>query len=464
MKPSKSPSPIPSDLRVTILGLGLFSGGVATARFFATRGAQVTVTDKKTADTLQPSIDALAGLPIRFVLGEHQEQDLLNADLVVVSPAISDDNPFFRLAVEHGIPVTTEMNLVFERCEAPIIGVTGSNGKTTTTSLIGAICRANDARSVVGGNIGKSLLNEIEAVPADTTVVLELSSFQLHRLAWIERSPSVAVVTNLSPNHLDWHGTFEAYTAAKRQILQFQQPDDVAVLNADDPLLWEWGARRSGKTLWFSVDKEVASGSFVRDGTILYRDADREQVVCPVEAIQLPGQHNLANVLAAVTACLARGISPKLIQSVIAEFRGVAHRLELVRELDGVRYYNDSASTTPESTLIALKAFHRPMVLIAGGYDKGMPFDDLAMEMVRRVKTAVLIGKTAEAIETAVRQIARDLPHLVQAATLSEAVAQCHTLAQAGDVVVLSPACASYDQFINFEDRGNQFKELVQRL
>ena len=464
MKPPKSPLHNLSGLRVTILGLGLFSGGVATARFFTTRGAQVTVTDMKTADLLQPSLDALAELPINFVLGEHREQDILNADLVVVSPAISDDNPFFRFAVAHGIPVTTEMNLVFERCKAPIIGVTGSNGKTTTTSLIGAICQANDARSLVGGNIGKSLLNEIDAVPADATVVLELSSFQLHRLAPINSSPTIAVVTNLSPNHLDWHGTFEAYTTAKQRIMQFQKTDDVAVLNADDPLLQEWGTVCRGRTLWFSVEKEVKAGAFVRDGSIVYRDTAREQVVCPVETIQLPGRHNLANVLAAVTACLAYGVSSDVLRPVIADFRGVAHRLEWVKELTGVRYYNDSASTTPESTIIALKAFHQPILLIAGGYDKGIPFDDLAAEIARRVKTAVLIGKTAETIEAAVRQVATAPPHLVQVATLTEAVTQCRNLARAGDVVVLSPACASYDQFINFEDRGNQFKGLVQRL
>lgn len=451
-------------LRVTILGLGLFSGGVATARFFATRGAAVTVTDLKTVDTLQPSLDALAGLGIHFVLGEHREHDILQADLIVVSPAISDDNPFFRLSVEHDIPVTTEMNLVVERCKAPIIGVTGSNGKTTTTSLIGAICRAQDPRSVVGGNIGKSLLNEIEAVPANTTVVLELSSFQLHRLVSTNKSPHIAVVTNLSQNHLDWHGSFEAYTTAKQQILQFQKNDDVAILNADDPLLREWGATCPARTLWFSVEKEVTAGSFVKDGTIVYRDGVGEHVVCAVETIQIPGRHNLANILAAVTACRARGISSNLIGSAIRNFQGVTHRLEWVRELDDVRYYNDSASTTPESTVIALKAFGGPIHLIAGGYDKGIPFDDLAMAMAGRVKTAVLIGKTAGAIETAVRQIATGLPRIVQAATLSEAVAQCRTLAQPGEVVVLSPACASYDQFINFEDRGNQFKELVQQL
>jgi UDP-N-acetylmuramoylalanine--D-glutamate ligase len=451
--------------RVTILGLGLFSGGVSTARFFASGGARVTVTDLKPAGALQASIAALEGLPIRYVLGEHRAEDLLSADLVVVGPAVPDTSPYLRLARERGIPVTTEMNLVFERCRAPIIGVTGSNGKTTTTSLVGALCRAHDARAVVGGNIGRSVLNEIDATPPDTTVVLELSSFQLHRLAWIGRSPHMAVVTNLSPNHLDWHGTYEAYEAAKQQIVRYQTANDLAILNADDPRLCAWAPLCAGRVLWFSAESTVEAGGCIRDGRIVFRDGDRERVVCPVEAILIPGPHNRANVLAAVTAAAGHGLPLALIPPVIAGFRGVAHRLERVAERDGVRYYNDSASTTPESTIIALRAFDAPIILIAGGYDKGMSFDTLAGEAARRAKAVVLIGKTAEAIEEAIRKQpdgARLM--VVRASSMEDAVDRCRALAAPGDVAVLSPGCASYDMFINFEDRGNQFKAAVERL
>ncbi|MBM3264594.1 MAG: UDP-N-acetylmuramoyl-L-alanine--D-glutamate ligase [candidate division Zixibacteria bacterium] len=451
-------------LRVTVLGLGLFSGGVATARFFARHGAQVTVTDRKPAEKLQPSIDALAGLPIRFVLGEHREGDMLAADLLVVGPAVQDDSPYFRLALAHGIPVTTEMNIFFDRCPAPIVGVTGSNGKTTTTSLIAAFCRARDARSVVGGNIGHSLLDEIDAISPDTTVVLELSSFQLHRLAWIGRSPHVAVVTNLSPNHLDWHGTYEAYTEAKRQIVRFQTAADTAVLNADDPELRRWADDSAGRVLWFGLDAQIREGAAVYNGAIVFRDGMREHSICPVDTIRIPGRHNLANTLAAVAGACACGIEPAALAPVLAEFRGVVHRLERVRELDGVRYYNDSASTTPESAVTALRAFDDPVVLIAGGYDKGMPFDAMAAEAMRRARAVVLIGVAAETIEKALAASGGPLPVVAHAATLKEAVRRSQQLACPGDTVVLSPGCASYDMFVNFEDRGQQFKTEVEGL
>ena len=488
--------------RVTVLGLGVLSGGVASARYFAARGADVTVTDLLPAEALRKSIDALAPWPVRYVLGEHREEDITGADLVVVGPAVRDDSPYLRLARDRGVPLTTEMNLVFETCRRPVIGITGSNGKTTTTRLLGALHQAVDPETLVGGNIGRAVLNELE--DSASPVILELSSFQLHRLAWIRRSPGLAVVTNLSPNHLDWHGTFDAYDQAKRHIVHYQSPEDMVVLNADDERLRKWASFCPGRVAWFSMEGPVETGCYVRDGQVVFRDGAgerdgsgargaskaggastergpaAERAICPVDALRLPGPHNLANLLAAVTAACLGGIPPSVIRSTVEAFRGVEHRLEEVAVLDGVGYYNDSACTTPASTVTALRAFDGPVVLIAGGYDKGTAFDDMAEEIVRRARAVVLIGATADAIETAIGEAggagtadvdpadvytdAAKPPVIARAETLDDAVWKSAGLARPGDVVVLSPSCASYDMFTNFEERGQRFKEAVAAL
>ena len=457
--------------RVTILGLGVLTGGASSARYFADRGADVTVTDLLPADTLRTSIDALSQWPVRYVLGEHREEDITRADLVVVGPAVRDDSPFLRLALERGIPLTTEINLVFENCKRPIIGITGSNGKTTTTRLIGALFRAVHSATLEGGNLGRSVLNDIDDQESASPVVLELSSFQLHRLAWIRRSPRVAVVTNMSPNHLDWHGTFDAYEQAKQHIVHYQSPGDQVVLNADDERLQGWTPLCRGRVAWFSMKGPVETGCFLRDGQVVYRAAEGEldseevRTVCPLDSLKLPGPHNQANLLAAVTVACLGGIPTPVIRSTVEAFRGVEHRLEEVGVVDGIGYYNDSACTTPDSTVTALQAFEKPVVLIAGGYDKGMAFDGMAEETVRRTRAVVLIGVTAGAIETAIRgNRATDAPVIARAETLDDAVRQSAGLARAGDVVVLSPGCASYDMFTNFEERGQRFKAAVAAL
>ena len=497
--------------RVTVLGLGVLSGGVASARYFAARGADVTVTDLQPAEALRKSIDALARWPVRYVLGEHREEDISGADLVVVGPAVRDDSPFLRLARDRGVPLTTETNLVFETCRRPVIGITGSNGKTTTTRLIGALYQAVDPAVLVGGNIGRALLNELDGEASDSPVVLELSSFQLHRLAWIRRSPGMAVVTNLSPNHLDWHGTFDAYERAKRHIVHYQSPEDAAVLNADDERLRAWAGLCPGRVAWFSMEGPVETGCFVRDGQVVFRDASGEagsagergavgersaagadsptsrrdpegegerglagpageHAICPVDSLRLPGPHNRANLLAAVTAACLGGIPAPVIRSTVEAFSGVEHRLEEVAVIDGVGYYNDSACTTPASTVTALRAFDGPVVLIAGGYDKRTPFDLMAREAVRRARAVVLIGATADAIETAIGEngaavsAGAESPVVARADTLDDAVRRSAGLARPGDVVVLSPGCASYDMFTNFEERGRRFKQAVAAL
>ena len=451
--------------RVTILGLGVFSGGVGSARYFAARGAAVTVTDLKPAEALRTSIDALSPWPIRYVLGEHREEDITGADLVVVGPAVRDDSPFLRLARERGIPLTTEINLVFENCKRPIIGITGSNGKTTTTRLVASLFRSVDPATLEGGNLGRSVLNDIDDQESASPVVLELSSFQLHRLAWIRRSPGVAVVTNLSPNHLDWHGTFDAYEEAKQHIVRYQSERDRVVLNTDYERLQGWTSLCRGRVAWFSMKGPVETGCFLRDGQVIYRDAEGERTVCPADSLPLPGPHNQANLLAAVTVACLESIPSPVIQSTVKTIQGVEHRLEKVGDIGSVSYYNDSACTTPASTITALRAFKKPVVLIAGGYDKGTAFDEMAAEIGRSSRAVVLIGVTGGTIETAIRgNRATDAPVVAHAKTLDDAVRQSAGLARAGDVVVLSPGCASYDMFTNFEERGQRFKAAVAAL
>jgi UDP-N-acetylmuramoylalanine--D-glutamate ligase len=490
--------------RVTLMGLGLFGGGVGAARFLIRQGASLTITDLRSDQVLAESVEALKGLPIAFRLGEHREADFREADVVVVSPAVPRESPFLQMAREAGTTVVARDNLIFQWCPAPILGVTGSNGKTTTVSLIGAMFRRVHPGTIVGGNIGGSVLDQIEEIHADTPVILELSSFQLEDLQEIGMSPHVAVVTNLSPNHLDRHGTFEEYVRAKKGIIHHQRADDVAILNYDDPAVRLWAGECPGKVIFFSVREPLPEGVFVQDGRIVVRidpasfaprrpqrtqrrpprkeptsessaHSARSAVrtpngvaedICGTEELILPGRHNVENALAATAAAWISGVGKGPIAEVLRSFEGVAHRLEFVREIQGVRYYNDSIATTPESVIAALDAFEGGIVLIAGGSDKGISFDRLADEIVRKAKAVVLIGTTASKIAARVeaRRGSKDLPSVMRCDSLEEAVRHAQKWAQSGDVVLLSPACASYDMFRNFEDRGNRFKALVERL
>jgi UDP-N-acetylmuramoylalanine--D-glutamate ligase len=487
--------------RVTLMGLGLFGGGVGAARFLIRQGASLTVTDLRSNQVLAESVEALKGLPIVFRLGGHLEADFREADVVVVGPAVPKESPFLQMAREAGTTVVARDNLIFQWCPVPILGVTGSNGKTTTVSLIGEMFRRIYPGTIVGGNIGGSVLDQIEKIHADTPVILELSSFQLEDLQEIGMSPHVAVVTNLSPNHLDRHGTFDGYIRAKKGIIRHQRAGDVAILNYDDPAVRLWAGECPGKVVFFSRRKQLPEGVFVQDGRIVVRldpasfaprtrkplrivDSGLRRTggairnpkseirnpppedICGTEELILPGRHNLENALAATAAAWIGGVGKTAIAGVLRSFEGVAHRLELVREIQGVRYYNDSIATTPESVIAALDAFEGGIVLIAGGSDKGISFDRLADEIVRKTKAIVLIGTTASKIAARVeaRRGSRVHPFVTRCDSLEEAVRHAQRGARSGDVVVLSPACASYDMFRNFEDRGNRFKALVERL
>ena len=450
---------------VTVMGLGLFGGGVGAARYLARAGARVTVTDLKPAASLQPSLKALEGLPITFHLGGHLAEDFRSADLVVVNPAVNKrKSEFVAMAEAAGAEITSEMNLFFVACPvARIIGVTGSNGKSTTTALVGDMLRAWRPTRV-GGNIGRSLLEDLPQIRPDETVVLELSSFQLEDLGRLRRSPRVAIVTNLSPNHLDRHVTMREYVNAKKNIVRFQGPGDAAVLNADDPRVrrWEGLVRRGGsRAVFYSARRALDEGVFADGSALVLRLGGREDRVDLAGRNPLLGRHNLLNILAAAAGARVVGVPPDLIGEAVASFRPLPHRLEPIGRLGDVLFVNDSKATTPLAAKVAIEAFDRPVVVIAGGYDKHIDPAPMVRTIRRRARAAVLIGATAEALQAA---IGRGRTIVERAATLEEAVGRAAALARPDGVVLLSTGHASWDMFDNYEQRGEVFRRAAMGL
>ena len=454
--------------KVTIMGLGRFGGGLGAARWAADQGAQVTVTDLQDAEALAESVAALEGRPVMLHLGGHRAEDFRDADLVVVSPAVPKDSPWLATAREAGVPLTSEMNLFLERCPAPVVAVTGSAGKSTTATLLARML-ATAHRVHFGGNIGRSLLDALPDIRADDRVCLELSSFQLDDAAALGWSPHVAVVTNLSPNHVDRHGSMEAYVAAKQTILRHQSAGDVAILpappGAGEPDDWgvsAWDALTAASVYRFSATQPLDEGAFLAgDRCVIVLAGQREEVPL-AEALQLPGRHNAANFLAAALAARLEGVPLAASAGAACGFAGLPHRLAPVAEVRGVRYYNDSKATTPAAARVALASFDGGLIAIAGGHDKKIDLGDLADDLCERARVVLLIGATAPVLEKLLT--AREHPHVEVARTLDRAVARAAELAGPGDVVLLSPGHASYDQFTSYEQRGEQFAALVSRL
>lgn len=450
-----------SGKKITVMGLGLFGGGVGVTRFLVRQGAQVTVTDLKSPSELSKSIKLLDGLPVQYRLGEHRKADFKDIDMLVVNPAVPKNSPFLQIAMENNIPLETEMNIFFKLCPAPITGITGSNGKSTTTSLLSSMLRSTGKKTWTGGNIGYSLLEHIEEIKPNDYVVLELSNFQLEDLQFARQSPHIGIVTNIAPNHLDRHNSLQEYINAKKGILRYQKPTDYVILNYDDPELRNWAKECVGKVVWFSAKESGvwSQGSGVNECRFLTQDSR----LLTQDSSRLPGIHNIQNILAAATAASILGAKDTHIAEGLSSFTGLEHRLEFVSEIGGVRYYNDSKATTPEAAIAAINAFNTPIVLIAGGYDKGTSFDRFAEECAKRAKCVILIGKTAQKIASLIKEKAggHGQTSLSMAPSLKDAVEKAKACAKAGDVVLLSPACASYDMFVNYEDRGRQFKKLI---
>lgn len=453
--------------KVTVMGLGLFGGGVGVAQFLARQGARVTVTDVRTATELSPSVKQLEGLPISYKLGGHCDEDFVNADMVVVNPAVPRDSRFIRIARDNQVPMDSEINIFFQLCPAPIIGITGSNGKSTTTTLTGKILQQQTQRTAwVGGNIGKSLLLHLEKIQPSDIVVLELSSFQLEDLRNAQTSPHISAVTNISPNHLDRYPGMIEYIQAKKGIVAYQKPSDYTILNYDDPELRRWEKECKGNVLWYSTKNRLSDGAYIDGNSIVLSVKGKTATIPCVSGIKIPGVHNLQNILAASCAAYLANAHEQHIENTITTFPGLEHRLELVRQINGVQYYNDSKATTPESAMAAVTAFQSPVILIAGGYDKGSDFEEFAGVCAKYTRTVILIGKTAKKIqELIIRKGGRnETPSIFTSSTFREAFQQAIAIANSGDVVLLSPACASYDMFLNYEERGRQFKDMVLAL
>jgi UDP-N-acetylmuramoylalanine--D-glutamate ligase len=449
--------------RVAVIGLGL--SNMAVCRHLVSEGALVTACDQKEAAALGERYRELAALGVQFQLGRNYLHQLDRFDCLFLAPGVPKNLPAFVAARHAGVAFSSEVNLFFDLCRSPIIGITGSSGKTTTTTLIGEILKAAGYPARIGGNIGRPLLEEAAELDSTTWVVLELSSFQLELL---HRSPHIALVTNVTPNHLDIHSTMSEYIAAKKNIFRFQGSGDWLLLNADCDITREMAGEAPGQVAWFSRCRRTARGACQVDGRVMVARPNSLLEVCRADEVRLLGQHNLENILAAVAVGDLAGCSAGAMRDVVTSFTGVAHRLELVREAEGVAYYNDSKATTPAGAMAALQSFDQPVVLIAGGYDKQLPFDELAGVILRKVKAVVLLGATREKIAASIAAAAGSAgvagPPIRMVTTLEEAVAAAKGMAVAGDVVLLSPASASYDMFTSFEERGSLFREIVRSL
>ena len=442
--------------------IGLAREGLDLTRFLTAHGASVVVTDQKSAEQLADAIAQLTGEAlshrergsVAYRLGGHSVDDLDGIDVVYASPGVPPEHELFQAARTRGIQLSSLVELFFALCPAPILGVTGSAGKSTTTSLIGDIFSAAGREVFVGGNIGRPLLGKLDQMSASSWVVMELSSFQLEPL---HVSPHIGLVTNVTPNHLDRHPSMEAYWAAKGQILAHQAPTDWAVLNADDE--WTLRYRPQGRVLHFSLEG-VVEGAYLAGQQLMLLG----EPLLDVSDVPLRGRHNLANVLAAMASTHAAAVDRRAMRAAVKAFKGVPHRLQKVAERDGVQFVDDSIATAPERSMAALRAYDEPLVLVAGGRDKHLPMQDWANLIARRVKHVVLLGEMSELIAQAVHVSDPSYTAISRASSMDEAVAHASRVARSGDVVLLSPGGTSYDMYQDFEERGRDFARAVGEL
>lgn len=468
MRHEHEPVAVYAGRRVVILGMA--RQGTALARYLLAHGAQLTLSDLRTEPQLAPACDALRqfaverGVPApSFVLGGHPFELLDGADLLCLSGGVSPAVPIVQEALRRGIALSNDGALTLRHCRAPIVGITGSAGKTTTTTLTSLMLTHSGYTVHVGGNIGTPFIDRLDEIRPGDKVVMELSSFQLELF---DRSPAIAAVLNITPNHLDRHGTMAAYVTAKEQILVHQGPDDLAVLNWDDPTTRQMGLAARHRVLWFSVQEPVAQGAWLRGDELVLHQEGVDDVVCRVREMRLRGTHNVANVLAACVLASAAGAPIEAVRRESTSFAGVEHRLELVSSRAGVRWYNDSIATSPERAMAALRSFEEPIILLAGGRDKHLPWEEMAALIWRWVRHLVLFGEAAGLIEANVERARPSSPEvrlegLHHAGDLESAVRLAAALAQPGDVVLLSPGGTSFDAYADFVARGEHFRQLV---
>lgn len=454
-----------------VIVIGAARQGLAISRFLSNRGAQVILTDNRPAAELAFANASLADLPVEFAFGGHPDSLLEGADLVCVSGGVPLTIPFLTAARNQGVQLSNDSQIFLEECPAPVIGITGSAGKSTTTALVGLMAQKHfevknsKHRAWVGGNIGNPLIEDLDKMDEDDLAVMELSSFQLELMS---TSPQVAAVLNITPNHLDRHGSMQAYIEAKSRILRFQHQGDVAILNRDDQGSWDLldQARTDVISFGMKAPGRRENGTFIENNQIMLQIGKDKLKMLPIDWINLRGEHNLYNVLAACAIAAGATISLPGIQLAVETFDGVPHRLELVRDLNGVRWYDDSIATAPERTIAAINSFDEPIVLLLGGRDKNLPWDKLAQLIRRRVSRVVIFGEAGDLIAEAIgpKKSGQAMRSVVRCATLQEAIKTAHNQAEAGDVVLLSPGGTSYDAFKDFEERGQAFREWVNQL
>lgn len=457
--------------RITVFGLGLNMGGVGTVRFLAEHGArEIIVTDIKSREELGASLEKLAKYKnVTYVLGQHRPENFTHVDMVIKNPVIPWTNEYVKLAEKHGVPVEMDSSIFFALCKASIIGVTGTKGKTTTTTLIAHILE-KAGKPVVRVGIGQvGVLGMLKSITSESVVVFELSSWRLSALSRIKKSPTIAVLTGMYPDHLNYYKTMAAYQADKKNIFLFQKQKDTVVANFDDVEIRTMVQDTKGILVWFSKELEIdGDGVWVKDEKLWMRKQGEARELLSLESISLKGEHNLGNIAAATAAALAYGISPKQIANGVKSFPGVAHRLEHVGEKKGVHYYNDTAATIPEAAIAALRSFTEPVILIAGGSDKRLDFGLLAKEILKRSKALILFK--GDGTEKILQALKKELPaekkdqSFVVVESMAKAVELASRSAEPGDIVLLSPGAASFGVFKNEFDRGEQFRTAVESL
>ncbi len=448
--------------RAAVLGFGISNRPLA--RILTQWGAIVTVFDRKGEEAFSELIKEFSGLGVDFSLGEDYLERLSGFDVIFRTPGMRFDLPQIQQEIKNGAELTSEMEVFLKLCPAFVYAVTGSDGKTTTTTLIYEMLKHEGYSCYLGGNIGTPLLDRVHEMSTEDRVVLELSSFQLHTM---QQSPDVAVITNITPNHLDIHKSMEEYIDAKRNIFLYQTSNDRVVLNYDNPITKSFIPQSKASVLLFSSRQECMEGAFVQDGRIILRTKEHEREIMPLSDIRLPGMHNAENIMAAMLAVLPE-VGIDTVCHIAQTFGGVEHRSEFVRSINGVTFYNDSIGSSPTRTIATLSAFPGNVVLIAGGYDKKLCYDDLCPVLQQRAKALVLMGATADKIEQAYHDYIekKGLPSLpiARVKSMEDAVAKAYELACSGDVVLLSPASASFDMYSNFMERGNHFKQIVSQM
>ena len=455
-----------ADQRVLIIGAA--RQGLALARYLAKQGAAVTVNDQRSAEQLAAAVESLKELSVHWALGGHPFELLEQTDLVCLSGGVPPDMPLAVEAARRGIPLSNDSQLFLEAVPCPVIGITGSAGKTTTTTLVGRMAEAHvkaPNRAWVGGNIGTPLVDQLDEIKPADWVILELSSFQLELMT---QAPQIAAVLNITPNHLDRHGTLEAYAAAKARILEYQTPNSVSVLNRDDAGAWSLAGKIRGRLVTFGLARPALGtpGTFVENGKLFWQVEGSAQPFLSQSDILLRGEHNVANVLAAAAIAFAAGFSPEAIAGGVSGFAGVPHRLQHVRDLRGVNFYNDSIATAPERTCAAIRSFDEPIVLLLGGRDKNLPWDELAALVHERVDHVIVFGEASTKILLALGPVKPGRrPYTIQhCGDLETVVKSAAEVAEPGSVVLLSPGGTSYDQYKDFEERGEAYQLWVNRL